>query len=81
MKEEGVVFALTQNLERSFKTHSLAAGSVLLFQERGKRCESLVKMLKTAMRLITSPNERQFITKSWVERLIRVAKDSGANIS
>lgn len=80
VKAEGAVYALTQNLQRCFRTHSLAKGEVLCFKERGKRCESLVQLLKTSMRLITSPKDRQFIVESWVERLVTAAKNSGAKI-
>lgn len=77
---EGLVYALTQNLERCFRTHTLASGEVLRFRERGKLCEALMKLLKTTMRKIAAPGDREFVAEAWVERLIKAAKDTGAKI-
>jgi hypothetical protein len=78
VKEEGQTYAFNRNLEVCFQTHKLQ-GNPLLFTERGKRLETLVKMIKAVVKENSFPNDRghQF---RWIERLIQAATDSGAKI-
>lgn len=77
--EEGVFFALTQNLERCFQVFALPFGQELRFTERGQHCQTLVRVLKDAVRHL-SESDRELVADRWIERLIAAAKGSGGTI-
>ncbi len=78
ISDEGVFYALTQNLERCFGMHKVKNG-VITFRERGSRCTGLIKMLKTAVRDL-SENERDLFREIWLTRLLRAAELSGGMV-
>ncbi|KAJ6494140.1 hypothetical protein DFH09DRAFT_1337807 [Mycena vulgaris] len=80
LKDGGHFSAVTHALEVSFETHLLhLQGRTIIFTERGKRLNALVKFLKTGVKYM-SPGERTTFQGAWLERLITAAVDSGAKI-
>lgn len=81
VEEEGVWFAFNRNLEACFETHKIAAGEVIVFQERGSRLlEALIQTFKEAVKKLTSDADRNFLKEVWLECLIRSAEQQGAKI-
>ncbi|KAF7793930.1 hypothetical protein EIP86_005052 [Pleurotus ostreatoroseus] len=78
VKEEGMFYALTQNLERCFAVHTVKNDS-LVFTERGSRCTALIDTIKTALRDLTE-SERDVFRETWLSRLERAAIRSGSRI-
>jgi hypothetical protein len=80
VEEEGVWFAFNKNLEACFETHTIPAGGTIVFRERGKRCEALIKMFKEAVKALTKDADRDFLQEVWLERLIKAAELQGAKV-
>ncbi|KAJ6554851.1 hypothetical protein B0H19DRAFT_1294878, partial [Mycena capillaripes] len=80
LKQGGHFSAVGHALEVSFETDRLRLqGRPMLFIERGRRLDDLVKMLKIGVKYM-SPGERTTFQEAWLERLIAAAVDSGAKI-
>ena len=80
VEEEGVWFAFNKNLEACFETHTIPAGGTIVFQERGKHCEALIKMFKEALKALTEDADHDFLQEVWLEWLIKAAKLQGAKV-
>ncbi|KAJ7622857.1 hypothetical protein B0H17DRAFT_1151577 [Mycena rosella] len=80
LKDGGYFSAVGHALEISFQTHLLQIQNrPLLFIERGRRHDDLVKLLKMGVKQM-SPSERTSFQEAWIEWLITAAVDSGAKI-
>ncbi|KAH9917759.1 uncharacterized protein B0H18DRAFT_958201 [Fomitopsis serialis] len=75
--EEGVWYAFNRNMEVSFETYKAKPDEPLRFRERGKRCSNLITVMKLVVKKM-SDSDREFVRKTWLERLIVAAKLSGA---
>jgi hypothetical protein len=80
IEEEGVWFAFNRNLEVCFETHKLAPGGTIVFSERGKRYQQLIRMFKLTAKQLEKDTDRNFLREVWLERLITAAKLQGAKI-
>jgi hypothetical protein len=78
--EEGVWFAFNRTLEVCFETHLLGPNGTIVFRERGRRYEALIKLFKETVKSLPIENDRKFLQEIWLERLIKAAELQGAKI-
>ena len=80
--EEGVWYAFNQNMEVNFQTHKMprGVGASLGLLERGECWNSMIRMMKDAVKSMTNDGDREFLHKTWVDRIIRAAEAHGAKI-
>ena len=78
--EEGVWFAFNQNLEACFETRKLVANRTIVFRERGRYFDALVKMFKETVKALLKDTDRDFLREVWLEQLIKAAELQGAKL-
>ncbi|CAK5278788.1 unnamed protein product, partial [Mycena citricolor] len=77
VEEAGTVFpAVSRALEISFETWKMKDAPIR-FKERGDRMKALVPFLKGVLKRMLA-SERVVFLDTWVDRLVKGAKDSGA---
>ncbi|KAJ7347601.1 hypothetical protein DFH08DRAFT_960902 [Mycena albidolilacea] len=77
--DTGTVFPEAgQALEISFGTWK-SRDAPVIFSERGRRLQALVPFLKNVVKRMNT-SERSAFKKSWIDRLVKAAKDCGAAI-
>src|ERR1700722_11398067 len=59
--EEGVWFAFNRTLEVCFETHLLGPKGTIVFQERGRRYKSLIKLFKETVKSLPIKKDRKFL--------------------
>ena len=80
VEEAGVWFAFNRNLEVCFETHKIPVGGSIVFQERGWRCEALIKMFKEAVKALTKDANHKFLREVWLEWLIKAVEMQGSKV-